>query len=283
MAKFFFKQDLKSHFEKIEDGKPVHFKRFLLGLAEAGVAPNQVDSIFTKQNVGKKRYKVTINRERFEDYKNLKVKVLGEEYVPSQRVLAAKDGKSHSKSASGAFGLIHTKDHQLSPYCFILDEGIPRELPNLKKKLLLIENFELFLRYKEVMTFIKSNKLSKQNINLDNYDIMYTQGSMILNKQFKPFLMNYKRVDCLFDLDFGGLIIYSTLKKNFINMSMQFLVPEGIDSFMDRYGFTMGDQEVDKLIKLNKENMFCKEVKSLIKLLTTRRQKLEQEVYLLNL
>lgn len=283
LAKFYFKQDLQSHFEKIEDGKPVHYKRFLLGLAECGVAPNYVETIFTKQNIGKKRYKVTIKRESFEAYKDLRLKVLGGEYEPSDRVLAAATGRSHSKSASGAFGLIHTQEHLKSPFCFILDNGIPRELPKLKRKLLLIENIELFLRYQEVIYFINEHKLSSQKISLHNYDVMFTQGSTILNKQYKPFLMNYENVDCLFDLDFGGLIIYSTLKKNFKDSKLRFLVPDNIDMFMDKYGFEMSSEESDKLIKLNKENMFCKEVKHLIKLLTTRKQKLEQEVYLLQL
>ncbi len=281
MAKTYFKQDLASHFEKIEEGKPVHFKRFLLGLAESGVTPNQVDQIFHKVNVGKKRYKVTISPSALSQYREIKSMVLGESYVPSARVVAAQKGKSHSKSASGAFGLIHTQDYQVSPFCFILDEGVPRELPRLKKRLLLIENMELFLCYKRVLDFINKNKLTAEFVELSNCDVMYSQGSLILNKQFKPFLMNYEKIDCLFDLDFGGMIVYSTLKKSFKNI--RFLCPPNIDEFMDRYGFPMAGDEVDKLNKLMGENRYPKDVKRLITILTTRHQKLEQEVYLLML
>lgn len=279
MAKTYFKQDLHSHFEKIEEGKPVHFKRFLLGLAESGVSPNEIDHIFHKVNVGKKRYKVTISPSALSDYRVLKGKVLGEEYTPSPRVVAAQRGRSHSKSASGAFGLLHTQEYQVSPFCFILDEGVPRELPKLKKRLLLIENMELFLLYQRVLSFVNSNGLASEAVDLEHCDVMYSQGSLILNKQFRPFLMNYEKIDCLFDLDFGGVIVYSTLKKYFKNT--RFLCPENIDEFMDKYGFPMGEEEVMKLAKLQQENRFPKDVKRLINILTTRHQKLEQEVYLL--
>ena len=54
-TKSFYKQHLPALFEKIELGKPVHFKRLLLGLAECGVAPNEVEVIFDKKFLGKKR------------------------------------------------------------------------------------------------------------------------------------------------------------------------------------------------------------------------------------
>lgn len=281
MKKTYFRQDLTSHFEKIEDGKPVHFKRFLLGLAEAGISPNQVDVIFQKRNIGKKRYRVKILPESLELYKKLKSDSLGvmsSEGV-SEKVLAAAGGRSHSKSASGAYALIHTQSHQVSPFCVMLDSGIPRELPKLNKKLLLIENMELFLRYKEVIELIRLHGMSRYPVELSDYDVMYSQGSVILNKQYRPLLMAYERIDCLFDLDFGGIIVYSTLQKHFKNT--RFLKPEKLDGFMERYGFCMSGDEVSKLIKLNNENKFTKDVKELIRILTARRQKLEQEVYLL--
>lgn len=270
---------MPSHFDKIEDGKPVHFKRFLLGLAEVGVAPNWVDQIFSVVNVGKKRYKVTINPNRFDDYKSIKVKALGEQARNDDRLNAAKLGKSHSKSASGAFGLIHTSVHAKTPFCFILDEGIPRELPRLKKKLLLIENFELFLRYQDVLKIISRYQFTNKTYELCNYDVMYTQGSMILNKQFKPFLMQYDNIDCLFDLDFGGLIIYTTLAKTFSNL--KFLYPKNPEKYMNEYGFHMDDNEVQKLVGLQKGPSMTKDVKGILRFLITNKIKLEQEVYLL--
>lgn len=270
---------MPSHFEKIEDGKPVHFKRFLLGLAEVGVAPNWVDQIFSTVNVGKKRYKVSINPNRFDDYKAIKVKALGEQSRNDDRANAAKLGKSHSKSASGAFGLIHTSAHSITPFCFILDEGIPRELPELKKKLLLIENFELFLRYRDVLEIISKKQFSGKKYEMSAYDVMYTQGSMVLNKQFKPFLMQYDSIDCLFDLDFGGLIIYTTLAKTFNNL--KFLYPKNPDQYMDEYGFHMDEKEVQKLTSLQKGPSLTKDVKGILRFLITNKVKLEQEVYLL--
>ncbi len=281
MTRSFFKQDLSSHFEKIESGRPIHFKRFLLGLAELGVPPNQVERIFDKQNVGKKRYKVRIRPEALSLYKELRGKSLtqAEASALSDKVAAARYGRSHSKSASGAYALIHTQEYPTSPFCIVLDSGIPRELPKLNRRLLLIENMELFLRYQQVMKLATELGMVTGDIDLFGYDVMYSQGSVVLNKQYKPLLMAYDRIDCLFDLDFGGIVVYSALKREFKNA--RFLLPRDCEAYIDRYGFDMPKNEVDKLHKLASETNFSKQVKGLIRLLTTRRKKLEQEVYLI--
>lgn len=272
-----FKQHLPEIFIKIEEGKPVHFKRFLLGLAEAGIPPNEVDYIFDVINIGKKRYKVTIKPKYLECYKNIKFKSASYSKV-SEKVVAATIGKSHSKSSSGTFGLLHTSEYTNNPYCFVLDEGIARELPKLKRKLLLIENLELFLNYKRIMKFINEN--TKHKVKLSEFDVMYSQGSMVLNKQFTPFLMSYSEVLCLFDLDFGGIITFSNLKKKLDKTT--FLLPDDFDRYIKLYGFSSPKSEIQRLKELlNSENQ-PKDIKSVIKYLLKTEKKLEQEVYLLH-
>ncbi|MBU2895653.1 hypothetical protein [Vibrio hepatarius] len=120
-------------FKKIELGKPVHFKRLLLDMAECGVSPNEVEKVFNKKALGKKRYKVSIKPESFQEYRSFRGLVA--QPIQSARVLAAAQGKSHSKSTSGTFCLTHTSEHRENPYTIMIDSGVPRAVPRLKKEI----------------------------------------------------------------------------------------------------------------------------------------------------
>ncbi|MDK9790684.1 hypothetical protein [Vibrio sp. D431a] len=277
MAKTHFKQYLSALFEKIELGKPTHYKRFLLGLAESGITPNEVEHIFQVVNIGKKRYRVTIKPSAYDDYRKLKLKAIGSDKTTSQKAVAAASGKSHSKSASGAMCILHTESHQLNPHCVILDQGIPRELPELKKKILLIENFELFLEYQAMMKFITEN--TSHAVDLKDYDVMFSQGSAILNKQYRPFLMGYQEVLCLFDIDYGGLVIFDGLRK--VCSGAKFLVPKDVDKLIDEYGFEITKEEASKLKAMTGNSSLPKVVKTVAKTILLKGKKVEQEVYLL--
>lgn len=255
----------------------MHFKRFLLGLAESGVTPNEVEYIFHVVNVGRKRYRVTIKPESYQEYRDLRIRCLGEGKQCSAKAVAAATGKSHSKSASGVMCILHTEGHQLNPCCIMLDQGIPRELPSLKTKIVLIENFELFLEYKAVLKYISNN--SGCDIDLSEYDVMYSQGSAILNKQYRPFLMGYKEVLCVFDIDYGGLVIYDGLRK--VCSKARFFVPRETERLLDAYGFAISKEEASKLKSMVSDSSLPKVVKSVAKLIFDARKKVEQEVYLL--
>ena len=272
----FFKQHLPALFEKIELGKPVHFKRLLLGLAECGVSPNEVEKVFNKKALGKKRYRVSIKPESFQEYQSFRSLVA--QPIQSARVLAATQGKSHSKSTSGTFCLIHTSEHRENPYSIMIDNGLPRSVPSLKKKLLLIENFELFLRYETIIQFLK-DKCGEQ-IDLKEWDVVFSQGSGILNKQFLPFLMNYQKVHCLFDLDFGGLITFTTLKER-LNTEIRFVYPTDVEDWVDKYGFEMPPLEWKQLKNLSVKGMNQKKTKRIMDVLLRSGRKVEQEVYLI--
>ena len=275
-TKSFYKQHLPALFEKIELGKPVHFKRLLLGLAECGVAPNEVEVIFDKKFLGKKRYRVSVKPDAFQKYKCLKLLPSNNDTPP--RVLAAAKGASHSKSVSGTFCLIHTSTHKTSPFAITIDNGVPRELPALKKKLLLIENLELFLDLTSVFYFLE--KKCKQHISLDDWDVIYSQGSGILNKQFIPLLLNYQKIVCLFDLDFGGLITFTTLRER-LNTNITFIYPENYQQWITNYGFEMPTLEHKQLKNLYLKGCHQKKTKRIMEALLKDKRKLEQEVYLI--
>ena len=274
--KSYYKQHLPALFQKIELGKPVHFKRFLLGLAECGISPNEVERILDKKFVGKKRYRVSIKPNSFKAYQELRAETCKGQI--NGRALAAAQGKSHSKSTSGTFCLIHTKQHQTTPFCIMIDSGVPRDVPQLNKNLLLIENFELFLNYQAMIDFV-THKCGMP-VNLQEWDVIYSQGSGILNKQFVPLLMGYKKVVCLFDLDFGGVITYTTLKQR-LNSDIQFAYPEDVEVWVQRYGFEMPNNECQQLKNLAGGAGIPKRAKKVIELLLKTKRKLEQEVYLI--
>lgn len=273
----FFKQHLPALFEKIEMGKPVHYKRLLLGLAECGVYPNEVEKIFNKKALGKKRYRVSIKPQSFPEYQRIKSMAIPNT-APSPRVLAAALGKSHSKSTSGTFCLIHTEDHPSNPFTIMIDNGVPRVVPPLKKQLLLIENFELFLCYERILKFLKES--CGESVSLKQWDVVFSQGSGILNKQFLPLLMNYERVLCLFDLDFGGLITFTTLKER-LSTNISFAYPNEVESWVERFGFEMPQTEHKQLKTLFNKSNHQKDAKKVMELLLKSNRKLEQEVYLI--
>lgn len=274
--KSFYKQHLAALFEKIELGKPVHFKRLLLGLAECGIAPNEAETIFEKKFIGKKRYRVSVRPEAFLKYQQ--IKVFAQPKTTSERVQAAAKGKSHSKSTSGAFCLIHTEEYPSTPFTILIDNGVPRLLPKLKKNLLLIENFELFLSLESTLEFL--NGKCRESVDLTEWDIIYSQGSGILNKQFIPLLMNYEKVLCLFDLDFGGLITFTTLRER-LNSNIKFIYPTDYEYWIDNYGFEMPNAEHKQLKNLYLKGCHQKKTKRIMEALLKTRRKLEQEVYLI--
>ncbi len=272
---YFYRNLLPELFVKIEAGKPVNYKLILLGLAEYGFSPSKVEEIFSKRSIGKKRYRISVNPECYKEYDEIK-QLIGMA-VNSPKVLAATKGQSHKESASGAFCLIHTKEYEETPCTIMIENGVPRAAPKLKRNLLMIENFEVFLKYKQVLTFIE--KECDLKISLDDWDVIYTQGSAILNKQFIPLLMSYTKVRCLFDLDFGGLITYCSLRER-LNTDLKFLYPKNIIDWLFKFGFKLPEQESTQLKGLVTKSIQPKNIKQLIDIIIKADKKLEQEVYL---
>jgi len=278
-----FKQHIPALLEKIDKGKPVFFKRLLIGLAEDGVSPTETQRMFETTNIGNGRQSVKVATTSLYDYRELRSKYLPESKV-SPKAIAAVNGQSHSKSSSGAMLQIYTTENDTNPYCIMIEDGIPRAVPVLKNKLLLIENLELFIHYKKIIDYINKNcrRIYGGSIDLESWDIAYSQGSGILSKQHLSVLSRYEVIECLFDLDYGGYITYITLKTRLRGIKVKFLAPTDHDKVFKQYGFEMPQSEHTQIAKILKGTRHPKQLKEIMKIALKHRLKVEQEVYLLD-
>ncbi|ELP6119202.1 TPA: hypothetical protein I7730_14695 [Vibrio vulnificus] len=282
-SKGHFKQHIPALLDKIDKGKPVFFKRLLIGLAEDGFPPAETQQMFETTNIGNGRQCVKIATSKLNCYRELRARYLRELEV-SPKAIAAVKGQSHSKSSSGAMLQIYTHENDANPYCVLIENGIPRAVPNLKKKLLLIENLELFIHYKKVLEYInkKCGRVHGGEVALTSWDIAYSQGSGILNKQHLSVLSRYQVIECLFDLDYGGYITYITLKNRLRGVKVKFLAPTEFNKVFEQYGFEMPQSEYIQIENMLKGGRHSKIFKEIMKTALRHRLKVEQEVYLLD-
>ena len=143
------------------------------------------------------------------------------EYEIEDRFSAAKAGDSHRHAVSQAMVILWSV-HSNHPVVVLNDVDKINSPVTLSKRLLIIENQENFIQKQRTLHFLQ-HQFSDYNV--ENLDIAHGSGNAMSNRLNKAFFNQYQQIDCLLDLDMGGLEIF----KNLINLTqhhnLNFLLP----------------------------------------------------------
>lgn len=193
---------------------------------------------------------------------------------PENRSQASRLGNTHSKAVDGALLVVRTCDTPC-PHNHLFGTGNNIPTPH-KKHALLIENLECFLEYESVYKFITDN--CGVTINSDDIEFIWAAGNSISNRLIIPYLDKFNgKVMCLFDVDLGGLKIYSNLlRAGLLPEHTPFLIPRDLNNRLAASSRGADDESLDKLSSVYGITPTTDKVISLIR---HHKRTLEQESY----
>jgi hypothetical protein len=261
-----------NYFKKIENHEPINFDVFAKLLNEEGVNSETILNIFSANKIGRSNsYQVNIkNRESFN-----KLSVRFPECSISDRISAAEAGNSHRHPVSKAMLVLwpYQSEHPV----VVLNSADHINTPvKLSQNLIIMENQENFVRREAMLNFLMKEI---PGFNDDQLDVVFASGNAITNKLNKAFFNHYSRIDCLLDLDIGGLEIFQSLDRLTQHPALNFLLPNCVESLLSKYGMILKDHHLPRLRKLA-EN--CPKLDRAFRLIAKNQKMLEQEIYLRN-
>lgn len=253
---------------KIEAGKPINLPAFKTLLFSLSLPHRFKESDINAEKSHKDFYLINaVNPNLLSALKALS------EGAGNNRVSAANQNKSHDHKVLGSFLLVRKMTSH--PFVVMFDSaGQYTGIEEFSEVCLIIENRQNFLNVNETLSFLKK----QCDINSESeMDILFSAGNEITNSLHNSFLRQYKKIYVLFDLDLGGLTIFKSLRLSLPRTEVLFLVPEDIDSRLEKVVEIVSPDYLDKVIKLGMENDFVAPFASIIK---KHRKVLEQENYL---
>lgn len=261
-----------TYLNSISSGQPINFEAFAKELKKHGKGAGYLFDTFSASKIGKSSYQVAVLREdRFAE--------LIREHALSEfagRIGAAFDGNSHAAAVSSSLLITRSVLHPHPSVVLLSKDGW--EAPNtLQPAALLVENLENFLALKQTVDILADCGVAEQS---ENFDVIFSAGNQITNRLNMPFLSQYQRLYCLFDVDLGGLIMYRTLLKGLPDgHRVVFVYPDDIAHRLTASKYSLNQQtrqDLPEFIGLSKET------NELIGLMRDSRKALEQETYLMS-
>lgn len=227
--------------------------------------------IFSTQKISKSSYLVSIiNEERF-----AQLQADFPDYAITSRVSAALAGDSHKYSVSQSMVILWS-NQQSHPVVVLNDTSGIKTPVTLGQRLLIIENQENFVQKNETMAFLKCQF---PDFNDEALDIAWGSGNGISNRLNKAFFNHYQRIDCLLDLDIGGLTTFASVCKLTSHPRISFLLPPCADKQLKNSKIDLQNEHLPALRK------FCEShplLRPAIELMIHHKKMLEQEIYLLD-
>lgn len=144
----------------------------------------------------------------------------------------------------------------------------------LSQNLLIMENQENFVQKDKTLNFLMKEI---PGFNDDQLDMVFASGNAITNKLNKAFFKQYSRIDCLLDLDIGGLEIFQSIDKLTQHSKLNFLVPTCAENLLSDSKINLEDHHLARLRKLAAS---CPKLEQPLNLIAKTRKMLEQEIYL---
>ncbi|MRI31684.1 hypothetical protein EOPP23_01575 [Endozoicomonas sp. OPT23] len=258
----------------IEDGKPVPWKKGVSVLTKEGIKPGQLTTVILPDSLYDDKTTVQIIDQ--DAFLRLKSR-FPEPVAVSDRATASLAGDSHAKAVTGSM-LTLDKSSWLEPRVAVCRNGLQwSALPEPHEHLLLVENLENFLRVEETLSLaIERCGLDEKR---DQITLAFGSGNAAAKACNALFYQHFDSVNCLFDVDAGGIQIYQNIKKLLADSTVpvRFLVPENVSSLLEQSRRKLPDDERQKLKAFSEENP---ELRSLIAIMRQSHRKLEQETYL---
>lgn len=262
---------IHNYLSSITAGHPINFEAFAKELSKHGKGAGYLFDTFSTSKLGKCSYQVAVLREdRFAE--------LIREHAPSEitgRIGAAFDGNSHTAAVSGSLLITRSLAH---PHpCVVLLSKHGWDAPNtLRPAALLVENLENFLALEQTIDILADCGVAEQSKDID---VIFSAGNQITNRLNAPFLSQYQRLYCLFDVDLGGLTMYRTLLKGLPEgHGVVFVFPADIAHRLCASKYSLNQQARQDLLEFVG---LSKETNEMIGLMRDSHRALEQETYLM--
>lgn len=260
--------------DAIRNGHEVDWDDFLQAMGKHDILPSIICRIFSQASPFAKKTVVRIEDE--EGCGSLE-KRFPQPVLVIDRVSAATAGDSHQVAVDGSMLIVQhsTWSH---PQVAVSWDGIkwtPLPEPNLH--LVLVENMQNFLRFRETLSLIKA--LCGVGAHEDSILLAYGAGNAAAKPCNAQYYRYFASVNCLFDLDRGGIRTYGTLKGLLAPDSIQptFLVPQDVKKRLDDSRWWLDDDELRYIHNAKNDHP---ELKPLLDYMHHSKKKLEQETYL---
>jgi len=191
----------------------------------------------------------------------------------NSRALAATQNRSHSVKVSGSFLLI--RDKSTIPVVVMIDGAGEYQSPiSQSKQALVIENRQNFIDVEIMISFLEKYTAFKYE---EGMNIIFSEGNEISNTLHKKFLSNYDCMHLCMDVDLGGLTISKNLMSLLANTKFNFLVPDDIETRLDRVVERESPEYIEGVIKMG---LSTPALAPYAKLIKDKQKTLEQESYL---
>jgi hypothetical protein len=254
---------------KIKSGELLNFDSFKKELFKQGIDDKTTFEIFKAEKISRSRYRVRI----LDQVRFAQLQVDFPERIVTDRVSASQAGNSHKHPVSQAMIILWPAQNN-HPIVVLNDADKINSPVTLSKRLLIIENQENFIQKQRTLHFLQQQF---SNFTEENLDIAHGSGNAISNRLNKLFFNQYKQIDCLLDLDIGGLEIF----KNLINLTqhknLNFLLPPGADKLLKQSKIPLQEKHLTDLRQYHKQYPLLRPV---IELISKHKKMLEQELYL---
>lgn len=260
---------LENYLKNIKCGKPINFDSFRKELHQHGYDNQTIFSIFSTQKIAKSKYQVDI----LDESGFAKLQENFPAYAVSDRVSAARSGNSHKRPVSQAMVIIWAKQ-QSHPVVVLNDGLIIKTTAALGQRLLVIENQENFVQKDQTLAFLKHQF---PHFNDDMLDIAHAGGNAISNRLNKLFFAHYQQIDCLLDLDIGGLTIFANLCQLTQHPRLNFLLPPCAGELLEQSKIDLQEKNLAELRKFREAYPLLNPA---IELMVNHKKMLEQEMYL---
>lgn len=262
------------YLKAIRIGQKIDWEGFLRDMGKHGIQPRTICRIFNQKSPFAKNTGVRIEDE--DGCKSLELR-FPQPIQVIDRVTAAAAGDSHQVAVDGSMLIVQqaTWNH---PQVAVSWDGIgwtPLPKPNLH--LVIVENMQNFLRLGETLSLIKA--LCDFGEHQDSILLAYGAGNAAAKPCNVQYYCNFASVNCLFDLDRGGIRTYGTLKRLLEPLGKQptFLVPNDVHNRLDQSRWWLNDDELQFIHAAKKD---YPELQQLLSYMHHSKKKLEQETYL---
>lgn len=234
---------LRFYLEKIRDGKAINYDQFLLKLP-AHYHSSRTTIFQTKLiNSKPKQWEVRCKDEViFNELWTLSA-------TPESKIQASHLGDSHNYPVSANLLMVYHQSlgESICPSVVYVSEHNTLQTFQSKKRLLLIENEENFIRHRDFCQML--SQLSAKDITISDTDIALGGGNRVTSKFLINWYSHYDEILCAFDYDLGGLKMFATLQKG-LKTKVHLIQPT--DYKLISHLFNKRPEYDDKLVKAKK-------------------------------
>lgn len=260
---------ISKYLKNITSGKAINFDNFCKQLDRYDYDTQTILKIFSTQKISSSSYQVSIIDE--EGFARLQADF--PDYSITNRASAARAGDSHKHPVSQAM-IILWPNRQSHPVVVLNDaDGINAPVI-LGKRLLIVENQENFVQKDQTLFFLKCQF---PDFDDEALDIAWGSGNGISNRLNKAFFNHYQEIDCLLDLDIGGLTTFANLCELTAHPRINFLLPPCATELLKQSRINLQNEHRSVLSKFRDNYPLLRPA---IELMVKHKKMLEQEMYL---